>query len=466
MAVTHGAAVTTPEDFGSMTSTATIGGRDAPSLPASSTMALRAYLLASVGSNVTGHLTLPLGLPITVAGFVAALLAARSVRRTPTQQPVTWSPAWLSVMIAAGLAAAPRDHPPSWYAALFRMVPILSIILLGVFAGGGVRTARRALWVMVTLAMMLQVLAPVAVPYPTVDVWSWTQTSVHALLHGVHPYVVRADDVYGGAYDLGYTNTVYPYMPLTLVAHAPTVALFGDYRFGLALCLPITIWLLRSAGRCYHVDVRVLDLLTLALALDPRGVFLVEQGYNEPLLMVAVAAFVYFSARTPDGTAPAIAFLLLPALKQYVVAPALIFLVDLWRRRLYRALVIGVGAASSTVVPFMLWEWRPTLDGILFQVRPSVGFRADSLSLTALAWRITGVEPWHWLPEATQLVVGATAFAYLRHLGAGGLLLASAISLFASFLLATQAFLNYYHFVSILLLCSALVLARPRPQTV
>ena len=58
------------------------------------------------------------------------------------------------------------------------------------------------------------------------------------------------------------------------------------------------------------------------------------------------------------------------------------------------------------------------------------------------------------------------AFAYLRNAGVGGLLLASAISLFAAFLLGTQAFLNYYHFVGILLLCSALVLARPRPQTV
>jgi hypothetical protein len=183
--------------------------------------------------------------------------------------------------------------------------------------------------------------------------------------------------------------------------------------------------------------------------------------------MVAVAAFVYLSARTPDGTAPAIAFLLLPALKQYVVAPALLFLVDLWRRRLYRALVIGVGVASLTVVPFVLWGWRPTLDGIFFQVRPSVGFRPDSLSLTASAQRIAGVEPWHWLPEVTQLVVGATVFAYLRDAGVGGLLLASAISMFASFLLGTQAFLNYYHFVGILLLCSALVLAaRPRPQTV
>ena len=91
----------------------------------------------------------------------------------------------------------------------------------------------------------------------------------------------------------------------------------------------------------------------------------------------------------------------------------------------------------------------------MFQVGPSVTFRPDSLSVTALAANVWGFEPWHWLPEVTQLVVGAVAFARLRRHGLGGLLLASAIALFASFLVGTQAFLNYYYFVGALLVLAA-----------
>jgi len=48
----------------------------------------------------------------------------------------------------------------------------------------------------------------------------------------------------------------------------------------------------------------------------------------------------------------------------------------------------------------------------------------------------------------------------LRGTGLGGLLLASALSLLASFLLGTQAFANYYVLAAALLLCAALALAR------
>jgi hypothetical protein len=70
-----------------------------------------------------------------------------------------------------------------------------------------------------------------------------------------------------------------------------------------------------------------------------------------------------------------------------------------------------------------------------------------------------------------QLVAGGAAWAMLRGNGLGSpsekrdhapgdLLLASALSLLASFLLGTQAFVNYYAFAAALLLCAALLFAR------
>ena len=439
----------------------------APRFAAVSVLALNACLVTSAGSAVGGQQVRLLGIPLTVAGFVLALLAAgRMDRQTPDDTlPPSSVYLWLAAMTTVGIMVPPRDQPTLWYAIPYRAVPVVGVILAGIAAGGHARATRICVWIAVSMAVALQLATPFAIPQPHIDVWSWTQVSVRALLHGIHPYTARAGDVYGGTYALGYTNTVYPYMPMTLLVHAPFVALLGDYRFGLALCLPVTIRLLRATGRRLAVDAQWLDVLTLALVLHPRGAYIVGSGYNEPLLMVAAAAFVYLAVRWPRGVGQGIAFLCLPALKQYVVAPALMVAADLHSRRLHRPLVIGTLVAAATVVPFVLTNPHATFDGIVFQVSPSVTYRPDSISVTALAAGLLGFEPWHWLPEVTQLVVGAAAFARLRRHGLGGLLLASAIAVFASFLLGTQAFLNYYYFVGVLLLLTALVTAPASTRT-
>ena len=115
-------------------------------------------------------------------------------------------------------------------------------------------------------------------------------------------------------------------MPLTLVAAAPWVALLRDYRFGIACCLPITILLIRRAGRVLRVDDAHLDLLTVALVLHPAAPEMAGIGYLEPLLVVTAAAFVLLAAtERRGGFGEATAFLLLPAIKQYVIAPVLLY---------------------------------------------------------------------------------------------------------------------------------------------
>ena len=70
-----------------------------------------------------------------------------------------------------------------------------------------------------------------------------------------------------------------------------------------------------------------------------------------------------------------------------------------------------------------------------------------------------------------QLVVAAIAGARLHRHGVAGLLLASALSLCATFLMGWQAFQNYYYLVGAMLLVSAITLADggrhlapPRPE--
>ena len=186
---------------------------------------------------------------------------------------------------------------------------------------------------------------------------------------------------------------------------------------------------------------------------------MVVLGYPEPLLIVTLAAFVWLAARGAEY-GQAIAFFLLPALKQYVVMPVVL---HASMRQRPRAVAVGATVAAATILPFAIWSWRPTLDGIFYLMRAPIGFRQDSDSLSALTAALFGVHPWRSLALVTQAVVAGCLYPFVRREGVGGLLLASALSLLATFLVATQAFFNYYAFAAALLAFAALVFARATP---
>jgi hypothetical protein len=431
-------------------------------LPGHAEAALVACLLVTAGSSVGGRLTLLVGVPLTLAGLMAAWIAARRTQSAATARSFSWVYFWLSANGAIALSVGPQYPAPVAYEIAYRAHPALGLVLIGIVAAGSQRARRRATWTAVASATALLIATPIAMPAPTIDVWAVTQTSVLALLHGIHPYTVTAPDINRGLYDFGYTTTAYPYMPLDLLVNVPAVALLGDYRFGLALCFPITIALLRAAGRRLAVAEHTIDVLTLTLALQPHAAFIVAAGWIEPMMVATLAAFVYLSVDETGGTGAAIAFLLLPALKQYVVAPVLMFLAMRPRPR-PRAVAAGVLVAAATVVPFLVWNPQPTIAGmtaILTNMRAQAAFRTDSDSLTAFAAMLVEWRAGPWLGALAQLCAGAVAFAMLRRDRLAGLLLASGLALLTSFLLGTQAFVNYYSFAAALLLFAALAFAR------
>ena len=429
-------------------------------LPDAAQAALIASLLVSGGAGISQPMRPLIGVPMVVAGFAMAWIAASRARKPPVARSFSWAYFWLSANTAIALSAGPLYTAPRWYNLAYGVHPAIGIVLIGVVAGGGARARAVATWTAVVSASVLLIVTPIAIPEPSIDVWTLTQASVKAMLHGIHPYLVVTPDTYRGAYDFGYTTMVFPYMPLDLIVNAPSVALFGDYRFGLAIAFPITVALLRAAGRRMRVGDHTLDVATLALALQPYGAFLVAAGYIEPIMIATLALFVYVSAREMGGVASAIAFFLLPALKQYVAAPVLIFLAMKPRPR---AVAIGVAVAAATVAPFLVWRWHATLAGmmaIMNNMRSPGAFRTDSLSLTAVAALISGVRVGPWLGAVAQLASGAVAFALLGRQGLAGFLVAAALAVIASFLVGTQAFANYYAFGAALLLFGALAMAR------
>lgn len=428
--------------------------------PTCALQALTAALILSVGSSLSGHLLFLLGLPLTLVGFVIACRAALSWSNPARTSSMTAITAWLAVMAAVAVVT-PRTGGHLWYEIVKRACAVASIGLVGVFASEDRVWQRRASLMMIGLGLLVFALGPIGAPQPPIDVFAWTQTSVQALLHRIDPYTVIAPDVYSGRYDFGFTVSVYPYMPATLLAYTPWVALLGDFRFALAVCSAISIALIHYIGRRLQIGYTFVSAAALAIVLHPSGARMIESGWAEPLMVVAAALSVLTALDNPRGIGQAAMFLLLPALKQYVVAPTLLYLMRGREAFSTRTLAVSGSIVVATLLPFLIWNWHATLSGILFQMQAPTTPRLGSTSLVALIATTTGAYPGRWASAVVQLIVGTLAWWRLRDHGLSGLLLASALSLYATFLFGWQAFVNYYYFVGALLILASLVRAQP-----
>jgi hypothetical protein len=427
-------------------------------MPTCAVRALIAALILAVGSSLGGNLLFLLGLPLTLIGFVLACRAASTWSSPVRTSAFSGITTWLVAMATLGIIG-PTTGGLLWYEAIKRAFSLICIVLVGMLGGDDETWQRRATLIAVSGGIALFAIGPIGAPNPPIDVFTWTQSSVQALLHRVHPYTVIAPDVYRGRHDPGYTVSVYPYMPATLLIYAPWVGLFGDFRYALAASLVLAIGLLRGIGQRLGVSSRLTFAAMLAIVVHPSSSRMIESGWTEPLLVAAAALFTYFAIRSPDGIGQAATFLFLPALKQYVVVPVVLYVIRARRAMQPRVLIGALSLSAATVLPFLLWNWGATLSGMLFQMTAPTVPRLESTSLVALLATTSGIYPGRWASAVVQLIVGAIAWWRLKEHGLSGLLLASALSLYATFLVGWQAFVNYYYFVGALLVLAALTRA-------
>ena len=420
--------------------------------------ALSAALVLSIGSSLGGYNLFILGLPLTIAGFVLACRAALNWSNPDLTQRFTGITALLTAMAALGIVG-PKTGGLLWYEVVKRTFALAGIVLVGLYSSDDRTLQRTAARIAVAAGLLLFAIGPIGAPHPPIDVFTWTQTSVQALLRRTNPYTVVAPDVYLGRYDPGYTVSVYPYMPATLLAYAPWVGVFGDFRFALAAAVALTVLLIHRIGRRLGVSSPLTYAAALAMVLHPSGPRMIESGWTEPLLVTGAALFVYFALQNPKGIGQAATFLLLPALKQYVVAPTVLYLIRGRQAVRPRVFLAASAIGAATVLPFLIWNWQATLSGIVFQMQAPTVPRLGSTSLVALMATTAGVYPGKWMSAIVQLIVGGIAWWRLKEQGLSGLMLASALSLYATFLVGWQAFVNYYYFVGALLILAAMVRA-------
>jgi len=391
---------------------------------------------------------------MTAAGLAIAIRAARiSASRRTFVWPLATC-ALLTAMALVGLVAPSRPGA-RWFDLACRLFFVFGAAAIAVLYRGSAVVRRRTVAAIVTAYVVLQIATPIGIPDPGIDVLVWTQACLQALRHGIHPYVVHLP----ASARVGPTAALYPYMPATLLAWFPAFLLFGDCRVMSAILIPAAVLLNRASGRRLGVEPAFLDATTLAFVLHPRSTWITASAWNESLLVFVVAVFTYLAISSPGGRAQAIAFCLLPALKQYMLAPVLLFVGTTPPRQRLSYVAQAIGVACLTALPFLIWNGRSTFTGMTTQMVAPVGPRVDSTSLVALVAVVAGASATRWLSVVVQFAVAAIAYVYLRKQGLGGVLLASAITLTATFLAGWQAFVNYYYLAAMIFLTAAMPLA-------
>jgi hypothetical protein len=294
-----------------------------------------------------------------------------------------------------------------------------------------------------------------AAPNPGVDVYTFQRDASHALLRGHNPYALTFPDPYAdsarfygpGISSDGRLQFGYPYPPLSLLLVAPAQAL-GDFRYAhlAATAIAAALVALARPGRA-ALGAAALLLFT------PRGFFVLEAGWTEPLAIMLLAATLFAACRSGRSIPLALGALL--AVKQYLVLVALVAPLlpvrprDRWKGLLWKAAVV----VAVLSLPLALWDLPGFVhSAVLLQFRQP--FRDDALSYLVPLARLTG---WQAPSVLAFGLSGLAAVVALRKCPRtpAGFALGAALVLFAFFAFNKQAFCNYYHLVIGALCCAA-----------
>jgi hypothetical protein len=289
-------------------------------------------------------------------------------------------------------------------------------------------------------------------PNPEIDVWPLHQQGARLFLggHSVYaPNAVHALDTFTRQRIIA----EYSYPPLNIIMTALAYLVRGETRdaqwasmmAGAVIVLAIRVSGSSAIAPASRAAQDLPDALFACMLFHPRGLYVLEQAWGEPLALPLLSGFVLAFIHGKTKTA-AILLGLLCALKQYFILylPALALLQGAWRV----SLPLSTLAFASTYLPFIIFSREGMWNAlVLHHLRNP--FRPDSLSIPAFLSSAKIL-----LPTWIGPVVALASFWLLRIVsrGVAELLLASSLTFFAFFLFGRQAFANYYYLLNMTIL--------------
>lgn len=419
------------------------------------------FLLAVALQAGDGHYNFP-GLILALASFALLFAAARRRLATTASSDGPANPSRAQqmilpiVLVACTIAGFTRF--PVLYLGGSLTFEIIYVVLSGAMgllvAWAGLRRGGELSgWIFaygVLAGFLLRILVPIFSPSPRIDVFAMFQESARHLLQGLNPYQVPVSDVYSGTKDFGYTVFGYAYLPANLYFQTLGYAIFRDIRSIYVLMEAVACAGLYSMAR-RRQGIRFARYAVLLFLFHPRGLFIIEEAWTEPLIVGLYAICDTLASRYPGSRRLAIAYGLLLSLKQYL----LYFVLNgLLLERRPRRIALAAGVALATVLPFFVWDRASFIQyGLLFLLRTA--FRPDGLTLLSALHVLTGFEAGKSISLVMGFAVGVYTMYRFRHMGLEGWRWATLLTTFSMFLVGSQAFANYYYFIGAMILFTA-----------
>ena len=301
-------------------------------------------------------------------------------------------------------------------------------------------------WAAVIVFVALSLYAVRITPAEQTDVYLWQRDAVAAFLHGMDPYAVTHNNIFGakssyfyppGVVSNGRVHFGLAYPPLSMLMSVPGY-LAGDLRYSDIAALVATAILM------FRVRSSRFSLIAAAiLLLSPATFYLVSRGFSEPFVVLTLACTVVAAEKRSRWLPLALAAFI--SSKQYAVLalPFAGFLIPGCTWKNYVKLVaIAILASLVLCLPFVIWSphhfWKDLVAYNLI-----LPFRPDSLSFSVLTARLG----WGPVPPAVLAlaVLSACALCLAKARRTAGMF-ANCFALVFLVLLALhkQAFINYY----------------------
>lgn len=290
-----------------------------------------------------------------------------------------------------------------------------------------------------------------ASPSPRIDVWPIHQQGAQALLSGRSPYqpgVIATGDTF----HQGKVIETYGYPPMNALLTTAAFALTGETRWAVLVAIVVNGYLLWRVARRGREAGSWPDLLLACSLLHPRGLFVLEQAWGDPLALPFLSGFALAAMSGRHRLAAVLCGLLCSTKQQFAIYGLI----------LLRVSGIGVSGALlafatavATYLPFVVASPQRTWHALV-HFHTQGAFRADSLSLTAMIAHWGLILP-SWVGMVSTLAFLPLAYRAPRRTGA--LLLASSVAFLVFYVLGRQAFCNYYYVVCQTLLLAAAALA-------
>lgn len=409
----------------------------------------------------------PVSLLLVLAALMVTLIGVR-LSTTAAREAARWP----VVALALGCFTLAElcglyESPPSVYARDDRLAwpGRAGIVVLGLLAVSYAwRRMPGARWrfpVILTLYGLLTAGLVRSWQVPGIDVWILQQEGAAHLLRGENPYAAEYRNPYADAEFIGPELLKdgkiqsFPYPPLSLLLVAPGYRLGRDVRWALLAAVLVTAVIMVGVGRQLGLPAgHPAELAAVAFLCQPRGWFVLEMAWTEPLVMLGIVAGVW-SMATRQGRLSGLLLAAVAMVKQY----GILWLFPAWAagRVRGRDLLWGAVAAAAIVLPFAAWGPAAFWRGVVgFHVYSP--FREDSLSVLAAIRHATGYQPSPWWGFAAA---GVIAWLVIRQPARGltQALLGGAAVLLAFFTFNKAAHLNYYWLAASVLALAILVAA-------